>query len=58
VAYWHRPNEIADSTLNRIHELIDDRTPVVAESALAALQNLADVGCRRAEDLFSAKART
>jgi HEAT repeat protein len=57
VAYWHRPNEIADSTLKRIHELMDDRTPIVAESALAALQSLADVGCRRAESLFAAKAR-
>jgi HEAT repeat protein len=53
VAYWHRPNEIDDATLDRICELADDRNPVVAESALAALQSLADVGCRRAEELFS-----
>jgi HEAT repeat protein len=53
VAYWHRPNEIADSTLDRICELAQDRNKMVAESALAALQSLADVGCKRAENLFS-----
>jgi hypothetical protein len=53
VAYWHRPNEVADSTLERIFELTRSRSAIVAESALAALQSLADVGCRRAESLFS-----
>lgn len=53
VAYWHRPNEIEDSTLELIYELTKDRDSTVAESALAALQSLADVGCRRAEELFS-----
>ncbi len=53
VAYWHRPNEIEESTLARICELTNDRNGMVAESALAALQSLADVGCRRAERLFS-----
>ncbi|MGD0308540.1 MAG: HEAT repeat domain-containing protein [Acidobacteriota bacterium] len=52
VAYWHRPNEIEDSTLKRIYELTTDRVAFVAESAVAALQSLADVGCRRAEDFF------
>ncbi len=52
VAYWHRPNEIADSTLERLCELTKDRNSVVAESAISALQSLADVGCRRAERLF------
>ncbi len=52
VAYWHRPNEIDDTTLDKIFELTTDSEPLVAESALAALQNLADVGCRRAEDYF------
>ncbi len=53
VAYWHRPNEIEDSTLERIYELTTHHEALVAESALAALQNLADVGCRRAEAFFS-----
>ncbi len=53
VAYWHRPNEIADSTLERICELTHDSNRSIAESALEALQNLADVGCRRAERLFA-----
>lgn len=55
VAYWHRPNEIADSTVDRIYELTTDRNAMVAESAVAALQSLADVGCRHAEKLFSSQ---
>jgi HEAT repeat protein len=53
VAYWHRPNEIADATLERICELTRDQNSSVAESAVEALMNLADVGCKRAESLFS-----
>lgn len=53
VAYWHRPNEIEDSTLQKIYALTTHHAALVAESALAALQNLADVGCRRAEAFFS-----
>jgi HEAT repeat protein len=55
VAYWHRPNEISRSTLELIYELTRDSSPIVAESALAALQSLADVGCHCAEDLFSSQ---
>ncbi len=53
VAYWHRPNEIEDSMLKRIFELSRHSNPIVAESALAAIQNLADVGCLRAEAFFA-----
>ncbi|HTY63281.1 MAG TPA: hypothetical protein VMG30_13620 [Acidobacteriota bacterium] len=53
VAYWHRPNEIADATLEKIVELTRHPDAMVAESALAALQNLADVGCQRAEAIFA-----
>jgi HEAT repeat protein len=53
IAYWHRPNEIEDSTLEKIYALTSHGDPVVAQSALAALQNLADVGCQRAEAYFS-----
>lgn len=53
VAYWHRPNEIADATLQKIYDLTTHPDPVVAESALAALQNLANVGCQRAEEFFA-----
>jgi HEAT repeat protein len=53
VAYWHRPNEVEDTTLERIFELTTHEEALVAESALAALQNLADVGCRRAEAFFT-----
>ena len=52
VAYWHRPNDIPETMLNRLCEMTHDRDAAVAESALAALQSLADVGCQRAERLF------
>ena len=53
VAYWHRPNSIEDSVLEKIYELTTHPNDLVADSALAALQNLADVGCRRAEVYFA-----
>ncbi len=53
VAHWHRPNEIAEATLKRMYELTSDRNKMIAESALAALQSLADVGCTAAESYFS-----
>lgn len=53
VAYWHRPNDVADSVLEKIYELTTHPDAIVAESALAALQNLADVGCSRAEAFFA-----
>jgi HEAT repeat protein len=52
VAYWHRPHDIDDVTLEKIYALTSHPQAIVAESALAALQNLADVGCNRAEALF------
>jgi HEAT repeat protein len=53
VAYWHRPHEIDDTTLQKIYALTSHPEAIVAESALAALQNLADVGCSRAEAFFA-----
>jgi HEAT repeat protein len=53
IAFWHRPNEVEDSILEKIYELTNHPDPIVAESALSALQNLADVGCSRAENYFS-----
>jgi HEAT repeat protein len=53
VAYWHRPNDIDNITLDKIYQLTTHHQALVAESALAALQNLADVGCARAEKYFA-----
>jgi len=58
VAYWHRPNEIKDETLQKIYNLTSNGESAVAESALSALQNLADVGCCHAEDFFSSEEET
>jgi len=53
VAFWHRPNEIEDALLARICDLMADKNPAVAESAVAAMQSLADVGCHKAEAFFA-----
>ena len=53
VAYWHRPNDVDASVLEKIFELTTHPESMVADSALSALQNLADVGCRRAENYFA-----
>ena len=55
VAFWHRPNKVDASILEKIYELTVHPSAIVAESALAALQNLADVGCSRAETYFSSQ---
>jgi HEAT repeat protein len=55
VAFWHRPNEIDDTILQKIYSMTTNNDPVVAESAVAALQNLADVGCQRAEAFFGSR---
>ena len=55
VAYWHRPNKIPARVLDRICQSTRDRDSVVSESAVAALRSLADVGCRRAETMFSSE---
>jgi len=52
VVYWHHPNDISDNLLQNIYDLTVSENALVAESALSALQNLADAGCRRAEDFF------
>jgi HEAT repeat protein len=53
VAYWHRPNDVDATVLEKIYSLTKHPETIVAESALAALQNLADVGCHGAEIYFS-----
>lgn len=57
VAYWHRPNEVSESMIRRLLELAQAHRPAVSESALSALQSLADVGCRSAEKCFSQRSR-
>jgi len=53
VAYWHKPNDVDASTLEKIYELTNHPESIVAGSAISALQNLADVGCKQAEAYFS-----
>jgi len=57
VAYWHRPNTIPEAVLETIFRLTRDRNSSVAQSALSALESLADVGCRKAENLFQSRDR-
>jgi len=52
-AFWHRPNEIPENIFNRLLELLNDRDLYVQYSLISALENLADIGCERAMDLFA-----
>jgi HEAT repeat protein len=52
-AFWHRPNELPEEIFNRLLELLNDRDLYVQYSLISALENLADIGCERAADLFS-----
>ncbi|MBN2432781.1 MAG: hypothetical protein JXQ27_15000 [Acidobacteria bacterium] len=52
-AFWHRPNEMPEHIFNRLLELLNDRDLYVQYSLISALENLADLGCERAMDLFA-----
>ena len=49
VAYWHRPNELPDTVLQEMASLIQDTRSEVGKAALSTLSDLADLGCRTAE---------
>jgi len=52
-AFWHRPNELPDPIFERLLSLFKDSNLYVQHALLSALESLADIGCRRAADLFS-----
>jgi hypothetical protein len=52
-AFWHRPNELPDPIFKRLLSLFKDSNLYVQHALLSALESLADIGCRRAADLFS-----
>ncbi|HEY3130527.1 MAG TPA: hypothetical protein VGL91_13785 [Acidobacteriota bacterium] len=53
IAYWHRPNHIPDEVLESFFELARDRNSEVRTAAVSSLANLADLGCKKAEDFFT-----
>lgn len=53
LAFWHRPNDLPREIFDRMLTLFKDSDLYVQYSLLSALENLDDVGCRLASDLFS-----
>jgi HEAT repeat protein len=54
VAYWHRPKEIPDTSLQGIIQAARHGLGARRKAALSALSNLADLGCPTAERFFAA----
>ena len=53
IAYWHRPNQIPDDVLESFFRLARDRNSEVRAAAVSSLANLADLGCKKAEEFFT-----
>ena len=53
LSYWHRPNQISGALLQQIFDMTADRSDEVATAAHAALNSLAQLGCRKAEILIA-----
>lgn len=53
VAFWHRPNQIPERVMRLILDRLDDHAQEIRSAALSALESLADVGCKRAEEALS-----
>jgi len=51
-AFWHRPNEIPRKIFDKLLGLFNDGDLYVQYSLISALENLADIGCRLADELF------
>lgn len=52
-AFWHRPNELPLPVFEKMLTLFRDSNLYVQYALISALENLADVGCRMAADIFA-----
>lgn len=52
-AFWHRPNDIPTPLFDKLLSLFGDTDYYVQYSLISAMENLADIGCERAAELFS-----
>lgn len=52
-AYWHRPNEIPAELFEKLLSLFRDSNLYVQYSLISAMENLADLGCELAAQLFT-----
>jgi HEAT repeat protein len=52
VAYWHRPNEVPETVFHVMTVLVGDGSDEVRGAALAALSDLAHLGCQAAEQFI------
>lgn len=51
-AYWNRPNDIPEDLFNKLISKFDDTNYFVVYSLISALENLADIGCKKAMEIF------
>jgi HEAT repeats len=49
VSFWHRPSDVPPKVLRLLLDRLDDPDVHVQEAAFGALENLADLGCLKAE---------
>ncbi len=52
-AFWHRPNEMPQELFDALLAMFKDHNLYVQHSLISALENLADVGCQMAADIFA-----
>ncbi len=52
VAYWHRPDKVPQSILDKMISLAEEDPEEVRETVRSLLSNLADLGCQRAEEFL------
>ncbi len=50
--YWNRPNEIPEKLFNKLISKFDDPNFFVVYSLISAIENLADIGCEKAMEIF------
>jgi HEAT repeat protein len=51
-AYWHRPDEVSQSILDKMISLAEEDLDEVRDTVRSLLSNLADLGCRGAEEFL------
>jgi hypothetical protein len=53
VSFWHRPNELPAKVLRLLQDRLDDEDGHIREAAFYGLENLARLGCLKAEQLLA-----
>lgn len=52
-SFWQRPDDLPEEIIEKLLSLFRDSNLFVHHALISALENLADLGCRRVAELFS-----